>query len=104
MQFIASISLDTTRRSEVERTLPAERARVRELQEQGVLDALYVPDGSGPPDGLWAVFNGEAARWCSVRQRESAAVPVPPAGGHSGAEFAGRSVRGDPIRVPVERY
>ncbi len=60
MQFMASILLDTARRSEVERTLPAEQARVRELQQQGVLDALYVPDGSGAPDGLWAIFNGES--------------------------------------------
>jgi len=60
MQFMASISLDTTRRSEVERTLPAEQARVRELQQQGVLHALYVPDASGAPDGLWAVFNAES--------------------------------------------
>jgi muconolactone delta-isomerase len=34
-------------------------ARERELQRQGVLDALYVPDGSGAPDRLWAVFDGE---------------------------------------------
>ena len=60
MQFMASISLDTTRRSEVERTLPAEQARVRELQQQGVLAALYIPDGSSAPDGLWAVFNGDS--------------------------------------------
>ena len=60
MQFMASISLDTTRRSDVERTLPAEQARVRELQQQGVLTALFVPDGSGAPDGLWAVFNGDS--------------------------------------------
>jgi len=60
MQFMASILLDTARRSEVERTLPAEQARVRELQQLGVLDALYVPDGSGAPDGLWAIFNGES--------------------------------------------
>ena len=60
MQFMASISLDTTRRSDVERTLPAEQARVRELQQQGVLTALFVPDGFGAPDGLWAVFKGES--------------------------------------------
>ena len=60
MQFMASISLDTTRRSDIERTLPAEQVRVRELQQQGVLDALYVPDGSGAPDGLWVVFNCES--------------------------------------------
>ena len=60
MQFMASISFDTARRGEVEQLLPAEQARVRELQHQGVLDALYVPDGSGAPAGLWVVFNGDS--------------------------------------------
>jgi muconolactone delta-isomerase len=60
MQFMASISLDTARRGEVEQLLPAEQARVRELQQEGVLDALYVPDGSGAPVGLWVVFNGDS--------------------------------------------
>jgi muconolactone delta-isomerase len=60
MQFMASISLDTTRRSEVERLIPAESERVRELQHQGVLDALYVPDGSGAPASLWVVLNGDS--------------------------------------------
>jgi hypothetical protein len=23
-------------------------------------NALYVPDGSGAPDGLWAIFNGNS--------------------------------------------
>lgn len=58
MQFMASISLDTARRDEIEQALPFEQVRVRELQQQGVLNALYVPDGSGAPAGLWAVFNG----------------------------------------------
>ena len=60
MQFMASVSVDTARRSEVEQLLPAEQVRVRELQQQGVLDALYVPDGSGAPAGLWVVFNGDS--------------------------------------------
>jgi muconolactone delta-isomerase len=60
MQFMATISFDTARRAEVEQALPAEQARVRELQQQGVLDTLYVPDGSGAPAGLWVVFNGES--------------------------------------------
>jgi len=55
MQFMASISFDTARRSEVEELLPAEQARVRELQLQGVIDALYVPDGSGAAAGLRAI-------------------------------------------------
>ncbi len=53
MQFMVSIALDTVRRRfEVEQALPAEQLRVRELMQQGVLAALYVPDGSGAPDGL----------------------------------------------------
>ena len=60
MQFMASISFDPARHNEVEQLLPAEQARVRELQQQGVLDALYVPDGSGAPAGLWVVFNGDS--------------------------------------------
>ena len=61
MQFMASITLDTARRrSEVEQALPAEQVRVRQLMQQGVLGALYVPDGSGAPDGLWAIVNGDS--------------------------------------------
>ena len=60
MQFMATITLDATRRAEVEQLIPAESERVRELQQQGVLDALYVPDGSGPPPALWVVFNGNS--------------------------------------------
>jgi muconolactone delta-isomerase len=60
MQFMATILFDTARRADVEQALPAEQARVRELQQQGVLDALYVPDGSGAPAGVWVVFNGES--------------------------------------------
>jgi len=46
MQFLASISLDLTRRSEVERTLPAETARVRELMGSGHMQALYIPEAA----------------------------------------------------------
>jgi muconolactone delta-isomerase len=60
MQFMATISLDTTRRSELERLIPAESERVRELQQLGVLEALYVPDGSGAPAALWVVFKGDS--------------------------------------------
>ena len=61
MQFMASITLDIAhQQSEVEQTLPAEQVRVRELMQHGVLSALYVPDGSGAPDGLWAIFNGDS--------------------------------------------
>jgi muconolactone delta-isomerase len=60
MQFMATISFDPARRAEVEQALPAEQARVRELQQQGVLDTLYVPDGSGAPAGVLVVFNGES--------------------------------------------
>jgi muconolactone delta-isomerase len=61
MQFMASITLDTARRrSEVEQALPAEQARVRELMQQGVMSALYVPDGAGAPDSLWAIFTADS--------------------------------------------
>ena len=60
MKFMATILLDTACRAEVERLIPAESEQVRLLQQQGVLDALYVPDGSGPPATLWVVFNGDS--------------------------------------------
>jgi muconolactone delta-isomerase len=59
MQFMATISLDTARRAEVERLIPAESERVQELRQQGLLEALYVPDGSAAPATLWVVFNGD---------------------------------------------
>ena len=60
MQFIASISLDGRHRNEIERTLPAEQVRVRELQRQGALRALYVPEAPGAAANLWAVFDGDS--------------------------------------------
>lgn len=60
MQFMASIHLDTDHRNDIERLLPAEQVRVRELQREGKLDTLYVPDGLGAPANLWAVFNADS--------------------------------------------
>lgn len=60
MQFLASIRLDLTNRSEVERAIPAETARVRELMQSGQMHALYVPEGSGAPESLWGVFSGNS--------------------------------------------
>jgi len=60
MQFLASISLDLTHRSEVERALPAETARVRELMQSGQMHALYIPEGTGAPGSLWGVFSGDS--------------------------------------------
>jgi muconolactone delta-isomerase len=60
MQFLASISLDLTRRTEIERALPAETARVRELMQSGQMHALYIPDGTGAPTSLWGVFSGDS--------------------------------------------
>jgi muconolactone D-isomerase len=61
MQFMASIHLDTDHhREDIERLLPAEQVRVRELNEQGNLEALYVPDGLGAPGNLWAVFDADS--------------------------------------------
>jgi len=39
MQFMATISFDTARRAEVDQALPAEQARVRELQQLRSLQA-----------------------------------------------------------------
>ena len=60
MQFLASISLDLTRRSDVERALPTETARVRELMQSGQMHGLYIPEGTGAPGSLSGVFNGDA--------------------------------------------
>jgi muconolactone delta-isomerase len=60
MQFMITLTFDPNRRAEVERGLPAEQARVRELQQQGVLDALYVPAADGAPDSVWVVLNGDS--------------------------------------------
>jgi muconolactone delta-isomerase len=60
MQFFASISLDLTHRPEVERALPAETVRVRELMHSGQMQALYIPEGTGAPGLLWGVFNGDS--------------------------------------------
>jgi muconolactone delta-isomerase len=60
MLFFASISLDPTRRSEVERILPAETARVQELMQSGQMHALYIPEGTTAPSSLWAVFSGDS--------------------------------------------
>ena len=44
----------------VERALPAETARVRELMQSGQMHALYVPEGTGAPGSLWAVFSSDS--------------------------------------------
>ena len=62
MQFLASISLDLSRRSDVERVLPEEQVRVRELMQHGQMQALYIPDGNGAPASLWAVFSGDSRK------------------------------------------
>jgi len=60
MPYLASISLDLTRRSEVERALPAETVRVRELMQSGHINALYIPEGTGAPGSLWGVFSADS--------------------------------------------
>ena len=60
MPYLASISLDLTRRSEVERALPAETVRVRELMQSGYINALYIPEGTGAPGSLWGVFSTDS--------------------------------------------
>lgn len=59
MQFMASIRFDPSHRDDIQRAMPAEQARVRELQQAGQLEALYVPDAAGPT-GVWVIFNGDS--------------------------------------------
>ncbi len=75
MQFMASISLDREHRSEIEQLVPAETARVRELQNQGVMKALYLPDGNGAPGSLWAIFSGDSSDFV---QRTLESLPLYP--------------------------
>ena len=72
---MASISFDLNHRTEIERGMPAEQARVRELQQEGVLDTLYVPESAGAPGGVWVVFNGDSRE--SV-ERVVASLPLYP--------------------------
>ena len=60
MQFMASIAFDPSYRDDILREMPAEQARVRELQQQGLLETLYVPDGNTGPTDVWVVFNGDS--------------------------------------------
>jgi muconolactone delta-isomerase len=60
MQFMASITFDPADQAEIERRVPEEQTRVRELQQQGVLNALYIPDGAGAPANLWVIFEGDS--------------------------------------------
>ena len=75
MQFMASISLDRRHRAEIEQLVPAETARVRELQHQGVMKALYLPDGNSAPSSLWAVFSGDSSDFV---QRTLESLPLYP--------------------------
>jgi muconolactone delta-isomerase len=75
VQFMASISLDHQRRAEIEQLVPAEAARVRELQHEGVMKALYLPDGNGAPGSLWAIFSGESSDFV---QRALESLPLYP--------------------------
>ena len=60
MQFMASIRFDPADHAEIERRVPEEQARVRELQQQGMLKALYIPNGAGAPATLWVIFEGNS--------------------------------------------
>ena len=75
MQFMASISFDPDHRAEVVQGLPAEQARVRQLQEQGVLETLYVPDGNSAPKGVWVVFRADSRE---TAERAIASLPLYP--------------------------
>jgi muconolactone delta-isomerase len=60
MRFMASITFDPARHAEIERRVPAEQVRVRELQQEGVLESLYIPESTGAPSNVWVVFNGQS--------------------------------------------
>jgi len=60
MRFMASITFDPGRHAEVEQGVPAEQVRVRELEQQGRLEALYLPEGAGAPNAVWVVLVGES--------------------------------------------
>ena len=60
MQFMASITFDPADRAEIERRVPEEQTRVRELQHRGMLNDLYIPDGAGAPANLWVIFEGDS--------------------------------------------
>jgi muconolactone delta-isomerase len=60
MQFMASISFDPADRAEIERRVPEEQTRVRELQQQGLLQALYIPAGAGAPPNVWVIFEHDS--------------------------------------------
>ena len=78
MQFLASISLDLTRRSDVERALPAETARVRELMQSGQMHGLYIPEGTGAPVhcGVFSmVMRGKTSKASSSLCHRSPSAP-----------------------------
>jgi muconolactone delta-isomerase len=60
MQFLASITFDPADQAEIERRVLEEQTRVRELQQQGLLKALYIPDGAGAPSNLWVIFESDS--------------------------------------------
>jgi muconolactone delta-isomerase len=63
---MASITFDPADQAEIERRVPEEQMRVRELQQQGMLKALYIPEGAGAPANLWVVF--EVGSQAAVQQ------------------------------------
>ena len=72
MQFLASISLDLTRRSDVERVLPAETERVRELMQSGQMHRLYTPEAPARPvhgRAFSMVMRGKTSKASSSRCR-----------------------------------
>ena len=78
MQFLASISLDLTRRSDVERALPAETARVCELMQSGQMHGLYIPEAPARPVHCGAfsmVMREETSKASSSRCHRSPSAP-----------------------------
>ncbi|GGA14291.1 hypothetical protein GCM10008018_68950 [Paenibacillus marchantiophytorum] len=58
MRFIVYLKIDpATPKEEIAKLLPAERARVAELKEQGILETLYL---SHTMMDIWGIFAGDS--------------------------------------------
>ncbi len=57
MRMMASITYDSAQREVIAPLIPAEQARVKELMEQGLIDALYI---AADQSNAWLVMQGES--------------------------------------------
>lgn len=57
MKVMVTMTFDPFRRAEIMQHVPAEQARIHELQAQGALDTLYIAQAG---DRAWLVLNVES--------------------------------------------